>query len=394
MTTRVDPNLLYELQEFGADSAEKCINCGNCTAICPLSSDDDLFPRHIIRMAQLGLKDELLGSKELWLCYNCGECSETCPQQAEPANLMSAARNYAITSYSPFNISKIFFTKPVAASVIIVALIIIFGLFMFTASETMPTDSLRLFDFLSRDFIHTSGLVAMIVFALVSFVTIFTMIGKITRMNNLSFSSLLHGTKMNWIQALWDAGIVESLGQKRFRQDCDPDNENYKWFNSKWFIHASTMWGFLGLLLATSLNFLLDVIGVKATGEFVPLWYPTRLIGTLSGLLFIYGCSYLIIRRWRSKEKSYNLSRFSDWIFLIMLWLSGMTGFVVEIALYLPGAPAWGYWMFIVHVAISITMLLLLPFSKFAHAIYRIVALYIHALKPVGKEKPVSAIAD
>ena len=85
MSNRVDPTLLRELKEHGAVSIEKCYNCGTCTATCSLSTDDSQFPRRIIRMAQLGLRDQLLGSKELWLCYNCGLCSETCPKQAEPA---------------------------------------------------------------------------------------------------------------------------------------------------------------------------------------------------------------------------------------------------------------------------------------------------------------------
>ncbi len=36
MGTRVDPNLLRELKEYGAVGIEKCFNCGNCTAVCPL----------------------------------------------------------------------------------------------------------------------------------------------------------------------------------------------------------------------------------------------------------------------------------------------------------------------------------------------------------------------
>ncbi len=102
MTTRVDSNLLSEFKDFGAVGIEKCINCGNCTAICSMTSDDSRFPRNIIRMAQLGMKDEILGSKELWLCFNCGQCSDTCPQGAEPANLMAAARCYAAEGSLPY----------------------------------------------------------------------------------------------------------------------------------------------------------------------------------------------------------------------------------------------------------------------------------------------------
>jgi nitrate reductase gamma subunit len=71
-----------------------------------------------------------------------------------------------------------------------------------------------------------------------------------------------------------------------------------------------------------------------------------------------------------------------------------VSGFVIEIALYLPGAPLWGYWIFLFHVAVSIALLLLLPFTKFAHALYRIVALYIRALKPAARQEPAPASAD
>ena len=154
------------------------------------------------------------------------------------------------------------------------------------------------------------------------------------------------------------------------------------------------MWGFLGLLIATALDFMLVIVGIKATGTFVPLWYPTRLIGTLSGLLFLYGVSVLVFKRLFSVDKAHSYSRPSDWIFLVLLMVSGVTGFIVEIALYLPEVPLWGYWMFIFHVAVSITLLLLLPFTKFAHAIYRIVALYIDALRPVAEQETATSSAD
>ena len=44
MATRIDPNFMHEIKEYGAVGIEKCFNCGNCTAICPLTSDDYPFP--------------------------------------------------------------------------------------------------------------------------------------------------------------------------------------------------------------------------------------------------------------------------------------------------------------------------------------------------------------
>jgi len=394
MTRRVDPNLMFELKKFGAVGLEKCINCGNCTAICSLSKDDDRFPRRMVRLAQLGMKDELLASKELWLCYNCGDCSETCPQQAEPANLMAAARCYAITNYAPLKIGDLFCKNPLVGGLIAALMVIFFSIFMYAESGSMATDHLKLFGFIPYEFIHTAGLIAMILVGLASLVTIFNMMYRIGRAQNLSVRNFFNGSHMNWLRAFWEAVMIQALWQKRYREECESPENRKAWYISKWFIHAATMWGFLGLLFATALNYLLDIIGVKATGTFVPLWYPTRLIGTLSGLLFMYGVTVLLYKRFKSVDKAHSFSRPSDYIFLSLLWLSGVTGFIIEIALYLPGAPLWGYWIFIFHVAVSITLLLLLPFTKFAHSIYRIVALYIHALKPVAAQEAVPASAD
>ena len=231
------------------------------------------------------------------------------------------------------------------------------------------------------------GLAAIVLVGVLSLATIFTMIARIAGVNALPAAHPEHGGRTRWVRAFWDAVVVQSIGQTRYREDCKPSKPARAWYLSRWFVHAAVMWGFMGLLLATALDYLLDVVGVKAAGTFVPLWYPVRLIGTLSGLLFMYGVSVLLYWRWRAGDKAHSLSLPSDWIFLVLLWVSGMTGFIIEIALYLPGAPRWGYWMFILHVAVSMTLLLLLPLSKFAHAPYRMVALYIHALKPLPEDE-------
>jgi ferredoxin len=394
MSARVDPTLLHELKAYGAVGIEKCFNCGNCTAVCSLTSNEAQFPRRIIRMAQLGMRNQLLGSKELWLCYNCGECSETCPKQAEPANFMAAARCYAITSYDSLGIGKLFCRVPLAGGLITFLMVLLFGAFMFTQRETMSSESLKLFNFIPYELIHMAGIIVMILVGLASLLAIFTMISRMARANDITIKSIVSGARMNWLVAFWEAVGIQSLGQKRYREECDAEENRKVWYLSKWFVHAATMWGFLGLLSATALDYLLDILGLKTTGTMVPLWYPTRLIGTLSGLFFTYGVTILLAKRWWAVDKAHSYSRPSDWIFLILLWFSGITGFILEIALYLPQTPLWGYWMFLFHVSVSMTLLLLLPFTKFAHSLYRIIALYFHSLKPVPAAEAAKAGTD
>ncbi|RLD00825.1 MAG: 4Fe-4S ferredoxin, partial [Chloroflexi bacterium] len=102
---------MYELKEYGAVDIEKCFNCGNCTAICPLTSTDHPFPRDMIRMIQLGLGDKMNERVDPWLCYYCGECSETCPKQAEPGETLMAARRWLTAQYDWTGLAGKFYTS-------------------------------------------------------------------------------------------------------------------------------------------------------------------------------------------------------------------------------------------------------------------------------------------
>jgi heterodisulfide reductase subunit C len=57
-----------------------CIQCGTCTASCASAYAMDYTPRQLWRLIQLGLKDEVLNSKALWLCSICYSCTLYCPR--------------------------------------------------------------------------------------------------------------------------------------------------------------------------------------------------------------------------------------------------------------------------------------------------------------------------
>ena len=223
---------------------EKCFNCGNCTAICPLSSNGETFPRRIIRYAQLGMKKPLLESKELWLCYACGECTQTCPRQADPGEFMAAARRYAIASYDPLGLAKILFTFPVLSVLLLVLLAGLIALVVYTSHGIMPVDTLRLFDFIPAGVVHNLGVGALVIIALTGLAGAVNMFLQVRQGNTLLTTPGVH---LNWLGALWETIAVEVLAQRRYRQDCKTAAERRPWFLQKWFVHASTLWGFLGL---------------------------------------------------------------------------------------------------------------------------------------------------
>ena len=111
MSSAVNPDFLLNLKKFGVKDAAACFNCGNCTAVCSLSSESVPFPRKTIRYLQLGLDSKLLQSAEPWLCYYCGDCSDTCPRQANPGEVMMGLRRYLTSRYDWTGISRLFYTS-------------------------------------------------------------------------------------------------------------------------------------------------------------------------------------------------------------------------------------------------------------------------------------------
>jgi len=390
MTALADLGLYPEIRKFGATDMSACFSCGNCTAICPLSENDATFPRRMIRYAQVGMKDALLSSKELWSCYHCGECSDSCPTEADPGELMAAARRYAISSYDVTGLARLMYLRPAVGTFVALALAVLFALFMYTASGPMSTASLAIFDFVPAELIHDTGLVVMVIVVLAGLAGIARMARLIGRREGVTWRSLVGGRAAlaRSGRALWSALGRESLGQARFRAECQPDADAVAWHRRRWFVHAMVLWGFLGLLAATALDYGLALVGVKATGTPVPIWYPVRLLGTVAGLALVYGTTAMIIDRAHAASRSVARSAAADWTLLALLWVTGVTGFVLELALYLPQPPAWGYWFFLFHVAVAMELVLLAPFMKLAHAVYRPVALFFVALAREPRGEP------
>ena len=382
MSKVIDTEMLGDMKRFGELDISSCFSCGTCTAICPLVDNDATFPRSIIRLAQVGLKDDLLASKELWTCYHCGLCSDSCPTDADPGEFMAAARRYAIASYDRTGLARVLYTRPLIGTLISVAIAAFFAMFMYSAVGERSTETLAFFDFIPAEMIHWTGIATMVLMVLAGLAGVVTMVRRIARRDGVTVRSLVEGRPAlaRTGRALWSSLGIESLGQSRYRRDCTDDAPVEPWYRRRWFIHAMTIWGFLGLMVATGLDWALDLLGIKETGTMIPVWYPSRLIGTIAGAMLIYGVTWFMVNRATRYNRASASSTGSDWLLLILLLITGVTGFIIEVALYMPNPPAWGYWVFLFHVAVAMELLLLLPFTKFAHAIYRPVALFFYSL--------------
>ncbi|ATW25112.1 4Fe-4S dicluster domain-containing protein [Candidatus Formimonas warabiya] len=81
-------------QEAGVNITD-CYQCGKCSAGCPVAFAMDKTPRQIIRLLQLGMLEEALQSRTIWLCATCQTCSTRCPRDVDLAALMETVRQTA-----------------------------------------------------------------------------------------------------------------------------------------------------------------------------------------------------------------------------------------------------------------------------------------------------------
>jgi Fe-S oxidoreductase len=73
-----------------------CLDCGICTASCPVSRvKKDFSPRLTVEKALFDLDNEIIGDKDLWSCLTCGQCSLRCPSKVDYQNFVRIARNNA-----------------------------------------------------------------------------------------------------------------------------------------------------------------------------------------------------------------------------------------------------------------------------------------------------------
>ncbi|HEB34235.1 hypothetical protein LCGC14_0888870 [marine sediment metagenome] len=81
-----------KVEELSGQNLLACYQCGKCSAGCPAIAEMDILPNQIIRYAQLGLKDELMRSKSIWICASCFTCNARCPKGIKIAEVIEALR--------------------------------------------------------------------------------------------------------------------------------------------------------------------------------------------------------------------------------------------------------------------------------------------------------------
>ncbi len=383
------------LRDRGGDSAARCYQCATCTSVCELTTEGSLFPRSQMLKGQWGLADDLAGDAGVWLCHQCNDCTARCPRDAKPGDVLQTIRSLAIEELStPRFMGKLVGnagkTWPLLIGLPILLWIgIIFMDNGFTVPE--PTNMKTIHATADLSFVdaayaeddvhgataHHGELVEgketrlvydqlvphkyiYVVYSVSFFLAVIAVLASAAK-----FWKLLGrgGDRKGSFIGSFLPVLGEIASHKRFGS-CETSSSR------KW-AHFCVLWGFLGAAFASGLL----VISLYVTKDPLPLeqTHPYKIIGNIAMVLLIVGGLWLTINRLTDPEKT-GTSKAYDMFFLWLVVLVIMTGALTQLAAFV-FPPLLASIIYVVHLGSIVTLFLTVPFSKFAHMIYRTLAM-------------------
>ncbi len=106
----------------------------------------------------------------------------------------------------------------------------------------------------------------------------------------------------------------------------------------------------------------------------LPLTDPFKTLANISAIALRYGVWVLWRNRLKLEQKGKASGTFYDWFLLWEIAAVGITGLGAELLRW-AGMPTIGYLVYFMHLVSVLMLFLYMPYTKFAHIVYRTTAM-------------------
>ena len=334
---------------------QSCLQCGACTATCDLAGDEGLFPRRQVTFARLGLQDRLLADQDIWHCYGCSECSSRCPSKAKPAVIMSALRQFATDRYAtPHALARVVNSRRLFWLVYLSVGLFLAGIVAGTGAFSPGAGTLRY-----EGMIPDSALIS--IFSVISILPLVAIAAGAAKAWRAWYDDALWTTRPGELARSLHKAAIEIVAHSKFAT-C-------KQRRLRPLAHRAVLYSFMGLAVISGVMALLI-----AAGRPYPLSMgnPLKVLSNVFAVLLVAGTVYFLLARVLDSLRG-TKSSFFDWAFLVNVLLAGLTGVATE-AVRAADVRAVAYPVYFVHLVVVLVLALTLPYTKLAHAVYRLLA--------------------
>ena len=359
-------NLRREFLERGGEKVARCYQCGTCSSVCELAPANAPFPRRQVLLAQWGLIDQLTADPGPWLCHQCNDCSVRCPREVAPGDIMAAVRAAVVEKLSaPAALGRmtanIKSTWP--AFIFLPILFWIALLFATTGMEIPPVNPdlpalegrFHYEEFVPHVLIYivyTTVTVLIVAAMWIGGRRFWKMTGE-TQQRSGSFFGALTGS------------LIDIATHKQF-SSCDRGVPKRRWG------HFLVMWGFVGAAVTSGI-LVIYMYGLHIYP--LPLDHWVKWLGNISAVALVIGGILLFVNRLAKDDNLVGDSRAFDWFFLMTVLGVIGTGVLTEGLRFVPVDPVVACSVYVLHLGSVLTLFITLPYSKFAHILYRTLAL-------------------
>ena len=373
----ISPDIAFieRLQVSTGSQVTTCMQCGACTASCSLSAEQNVFPRRQMIMAAWGMHEQLMADPHVWSCHQCGDCSLTCPRDVKPGEILAALRQEQIAYYCKPGFLSRWMQRPGFLPIALLFPVLIITLILSLAGTfSIPEGPVDYSKFFPHGWLNSS------------FAALFA----------LATTGAVTGIRKFWKKMQPGPGCYAGPGVAGNTQTGSPDRLSatghsqagsafgrflavlgrimrHRDFGScvehrgRSITHFLVFWGFILLLFVTFFA-ILSTIFFEYPLEFLN---PVKIAGNTGALMLLTGSTIMILNR-ILKRRTLQ-SNYADWFFLVSFWMLTLSGMLVEAARFLEWSSAYHLYFF--HLVMVWIIILYYPYTKFAHFLFRTVAL-------------------
>jgi quinone-modifying oxidoreductase subunit QmoC len=307
------------------------------------------------------------------LCYQCNDCSLRCPRGADPSELLSTIRKMTIRQSAVPRFLGRWVDRPHCVPLLL-------GI-----PAALLTGALVVRDPIADALGLTRLEEDVIVFAFSSYFPHWLLNSFFGLFTLLMLLGVVFGVKRFW-NSLKAGAAPERLAAPRsdiFPSLCKVFKNviTHEKFDecsrarSRLLTHALVFFGFIALSLV-AVWVLTARYNPLIRSDFVyPFAFldPWKILANVGGLSVVAGCLLMIRDRLRDREH-FGGGTYFDYALILSLLIVVLTGFATELLHYLRLEPH-RHVVYFVHLVFVFSLLMYLPYSKFAHMIYRTAAL-------------------